>query len=81
MKNVSKATLARTVTLIVALLNNVLTMTGHNPLPFSNDEVYEFFTVVFTVVASLVAWWENNSFTQKAIEADKTLKKMKSDNK
>lgn len=73
MKKVEKETLARTIVLIVALLNNILTMAGYNPLPFSDDEVYMGVTAVITVAASLWAWWKNNSFTQKAIEADKIL--------
>lgn len=77
MRKVEKETIIRTIVLIVALINNILTMTGFNPLPFSDDEVYMAVTAVFTVGATLWAWWENNSFTQKAIEADKILKEKK----
>lgn len=73
MKKVEKETLARTIVLAIALFNNILTMLGYNPLPFSDDEVYIAVTGVLTVVASLWAWWKNNSFTQKAIEADEIL--------
>ena len=73
MKKVEKETLARTIVLAIALFNNILTMAGYNPLPFSDDEVYMGVTAVITVAASLWAWWKNNSFTQKAIEADKIL--------
>lgn len=73
MKKVEKETLARTIVLAIALFNNILTMAGYNPLPFSNDEVYIAVTGGLTVAASLWAWWKNNSFTQKAIEADKIL--------
>lgn len=73
MKKVEKETLARTIVLAIALFNNILTMAGYNPLPFSDDEVYIAVTGGLTVAASLWAWWKNNSFTQKAIEADKIL--------
>ena len=73
MKKVEKETLARTIVLAIALFNNILTMAGYNTLPFSDDEVYMGVTAVITVAASLWAWWKNNSFTQKAIEADKIL--------
>lgn len=73
MRKVEKETLTRTIVLVIALLNNILTMAGYNPLPFSDDEVYMGVTAVITVAASLWAWWKNNSFTQKAIEADKIL--------
>lgn len=73
MKKVEKETIVRTVVLIIALLNNILTMSGYNPLPFSDEEVYTAATAVLTVGATLWAWWKNNSFTGKAIEADKVL--------
>ncbi len=74
---ISKGTKARTVVLIVALLNQVLTMSGKNPLPWSDAEVYEAVTTILTVAASLWAWWKNNSFTPEAIECDKIMAEKK----
>lgn len=74
---VDKGTIARTVVLIVALINQVLTMTGYNPLPFAEDAIYEGITAVLTVGGALWAWWKNNSFTPAAIQADQTLKELK----
>lgn len=70
MKTVSKETIIRTVILIIALLNQVLTAAGHNPLPFSDEEIYTGLTAVLTVGAAVWAWWRNNSFTKNAIAAD-----------
>lgn len=70
MKNVSKETIIRTIILAVALLNQVLTAAGKNPLPFSNEEIYTGLTAVFTIGAAVWAWWKNNSFTENAITAD-----------
>lgn len=70
---IKKGTIIRTVCLIVALSNQVLTVSGKNPLPFSEEEVYEGVSVTITVVTALIAWWKNNSFTPKAIWADKIL--------
>ena len=81
MKNVSVGTIARTVALVVTLANTVLTATGKNPLPWSENEVYNAVSTVATVVATIAAWWKNNSFTQEAIKADKFLKEMKEENK
>ena len=74
---ISKGTIARTVVLIIALINQVVTMSGNNPLPWSDDAVYEGVTLVLTVGASLISWWKNNSFTKKAIEADNYLRGLK----
>ena len=70
MKKVDKATIERTVVLVVALINQVLTMGGYNPLPWANEAVYEGVTAALTVAASLAAWWKNNSFTQAALAGD-----------
>lgn len=70
---VSTGTMARTVVLVIALLNQVLTMFGWNPLPWSDEEVYEGVTALITVIAAIWSWWKNNSFTGKAIEADEYL--------
>ena len=74
---ISSGTIARTVVLILALVNQVLTMTGYNPLPWSDEQVYEGITLLLTVAASLVTWWKNNSFSSAAIKADKVMKDLK----
>lgn len=71
---VSAGTIARTVCLILALVNQVLVMFDMVPIDLAEDTVYDGVSIVFTVVTALVAWWKNNSFTTKAIEADKVLK-------
>ncbi len=73
----NRNTIIRTVILFIALLNQVLTMSGKNPLPFSDDEIYELLTMVITAGASITAWWKNNSFTEEAKKADEYLKELK----
>lgn len=70
MKKVSTETVVRTVILVIALVNQILTAAGKNPLPFSDDEIYTGLTAVLTVGAAVWAWWKNNSFTKNAIAAD-----------
>ena len=77
MKQISISTIARTGMLIFALVNQVLTMSGFNPLPWSDEEAYEGFTLALTVVSALWAWWKNNSFTQEAIKADEYMRELK----
>lgn len=74
---VTKETIIRTIILVIALVNQVLTSLGKNPLPFSDDLIYEAVTLAVTIGASAWAWWKNNSFTKKAIAADEYLKEMK----
>lgn len=70
-------TIIRTVVLIVALINQVLTVMGWNLLPITDDQIAEVISLVFTIGASLWAWWKNNSFTYEARKADEILDSMK----
>ena len=70
-------TIIRTVVLVVALVNQGLTIFGYCPLPFESAEVESGVAMLLTTGASLWAWWKNNSFTKKAIEADKVLDNLK----
>lgn len=74
---VKTETIIRTIILIIALVNQILTATGKNPLPFSESELYEGLTAVATVGAAVWAWWKNNSFTKAAINADEYLHELK----
>ena len=76
--NCNKETLIRTVFLMIALLNQVLTAIGKNPLPFSEEGIYEGVSAVVAAAASLWSWWKNNSFTAAAAKADAYLKQLKS---
>lgn len=77
MNNIKKDTIIRTIVLLIALINQVLTVFNLNPLPFSNEEIYTFVSTVLMVVASIWAWWKNNSITKNAIKADEYLKTLK----
>lgn len=74
MKNISKGTITRTAILGLALTNQVLAVFGKSPIPIDDDTVSNLISAGFTVGAGIASWWKNNSFTQKAIEADKVLK-------
>lgn len=71
---ISAGTIARTIILALALVNQCLSMAGIQIIPIADEDINTLVTTLWTVCASLVAWWKNNSFTQKAIEADKVMK-------
>ena len=75
--NISAGTIARTLCLLLALVNQGLTITGHAVLPIDDDTINQAVSLVFTVGASVAAWWKNNSFTGAALEADKYLAELK----
>lgn len=72
-----KETIIRTALLFLALLNQILTLCGINPLPFSDEQVYEGLSFAATAVTALWAWWKNNSFTKAAQAADQLLEQLK----
>lgn len=75
--NVKLETIIRTVCLVLALINQGLTMAGHSLLPITDEQVSEVITLACTVATSLWAWWKNNSFTSAAIEADEVKNGLK----
>lgn len=77
MKRVSKETVIRTVVLVVALINQCLVVAGKSILPIDDSTIENAITLAFTVGASLVAWWKNNSFTQAALKGDEVMKAIK----
>ena len=71
------ATVARTAALVLALTNQLLSCTGHAVLPIESEQLEQLVSTGITVAAALVSWWENNSFTPEALEADQYLTTLK----
>lgn len=78
--NITAGTLARTACLLLALLNQVLCAFGKSPLPIESETLNQLVTSGITVIAALVAWWKNNSFTKEAIAADKEYERLRAKN-
>lgn len=76
---ISAGTIARTIILCLALINQVLTATGHSMINIADEDVNLLVSTIFTIVTAIVAWWKNNSFTHEAIEADEIMKNLKAD--
>lgn len=75
--HISAGTIARTAALALALTNQILSAAGKPVIPIDNAQLEQFITAGFTVGASIVNWWYNQSFTQAAIEGDKTYENVK----
>ena len=67
---ISAGTIARTVVLLLALVNQVLSMLGIRSIPIADEDVNTLIPTGWTIAASLAAWWKNNSFTQAALAGD-----------
>lgn len=75
--NITPATIARTVILALALINQVLTVSGKSIIPIGDETIELFISTGFTIATSIVAWWKNNSFTPAAIAADNVMHDLK----
>ena len=79
--NISAGTIARTAILALALTNQVLSAAGKPVIPIEDKQLETLVTTAFTVGASLLSWWKNNSFTPAAIKADADLNTYRSADK
>lgn len=73
LKGVSAQTWARTLVLIIALVNQILVIVGKRTGTLDIEQWQEYVTYALTVIGSVWAWWKNNSFTDKAQQADRLL--------
>lgn len=76
---ISKGTLIRTIILALALINQVLAMLGISPLNIADDDISTVISTAWTIIAAVVAWWKNNSFSDAAIRADEFMNRLKGD--
>lgn len=75
---ISAGTIARTIILVLALVNQILTAMGHSVINISDESINTLISTGFTIVTAIVAWWKNNSFTQSALKADEVMRELKS---
>lgn len=73
LKGVTAQTWARTIVLLLALISQLLVVVGKRSEAIDVDQWQEYATYILTVIGSVWSWWQNNSFTHKAQEADKLI--------
>lgn len=73
----TKGTIIRTIILLIALVNQFLVAAGKSPLPIEDAQIETLISTAFTVVASVIAWWKNNSVTKEAQMADDYLRTLR----
>lgn len=79
--NISAGTIARTICLVLAIINQVLLIFGKRAIEFVDEDIYQIVSTIFMIVTAVVAWWKNNSFTKAARLADAIMKEEKNDRK
>ena len=68
--SVKADTIARTIILALALVNQVLAIAGKDKIPVIESDIYQICSLAVTVGSAVWSWWKNNSFTKSAIAAD-----------
>ena len=63
-------TIARTIILALALINQILAIAGKDKIPVVESDIYQICSLAVTVGSAGWSWWKNNSFTKSAIAAD-----------
>ena len=69
-QKISAGTVARTIILLLALVNQCLSMAGIQIIPIADEDINAIVSTLWTVIAAVVAWWKNNSFTRAALAGD-----------
>lgn len=77
-KKPSAGTIARLICLVLSTVNQIVLMkTGKSFLPVESEQLEDALSTILFVAAAGWSYWENNSWTKEAIEADDTLHLMK----
>lgn len=74
---ITAGTIARTIVLLLALVNQCLSMAGIQVIPIADEDINTLVTTLWTVIAAIVAWWKNNSFTKAARDGDALMRQEK----
>ena len=76
-KNNKTQGIIRLIVLVVLLANQSLISFGYNPLPFSEEQIYEGLSSVALVVSAIYSWWRNNNVTKESEQAQVELERKK----
>ena len=64
MEKIKKSTIVRIIILIVALLNQSVAVIGASI--FANNDWYQIFSVIVTIITAIINTWYNNDITRLA---------------
>lgn len=74
---ISKGTIVRTIMLLIVIINLILKQFGIDLINVSENEILDIVEMIIELAVIIVAFWKNNSYTEKAIKADEFLKNLK----
>ena len=74
---VTKSTIVRTILLALVIINFCLEKCGLDVIPADENVILMFVESGIEIAIIVVGFWKNNSYSEKAIEADKFLKELR----
>lgn len=67
----------RLLALVLVLLNQALTTFNINPLPFSDEQLYEGSSYVVLTAVAVWNWWKHNNVSKESQVAQVELERLK----
>ena len=74
---ISKSTIIRTILVLLVIVNIILERCGVDVIPADENTITMLVETVIEIAVIAVGFWKNNSYTEKAIQADKFLKELR----
>ncbi len=74
---ISKGTIVRTILTLLVIINFVLEKMGVDLIPVNENKILMIVETVVEIAVIIVSFWKNNSFSEKAIKADKFLQALR----
>lgn len=74
---ITKATIVRTILVILVIINFVLEKMGVDLIPVDESTILMIVETAIEIAVIVVGFWKNNSYTENAIKADEFLRELR----
>ena len=74
---ITKSTIVRTILILIVIVNFILERCGVDIIPTDESAILMFVETAIEIAIIAVGFWKNNSFSEKAIKADKFLQQLR----
>ena len=76
-KNNKQSAIVRLVVLVILIITQTIVTLGYEPLPFSDEQIYEAVSIVALTVGTIYVWWKNNNVTDVALAGQAEIERIK----
>lgn len=76
-----KNAIVRLVVLVILMANQAMVTFGFNPLPFSEEQIFEGVSVIATGAMAIYTWWKNNDTSDEGVAGTEKTKALKNNKK